>query len=236
MFSFLNDRKWKSNCAKGQLPAEVCEYLELNGQPLSGKTPVEELRFFVLDTETTGLDIKKDHLLSIGAIGVHGNMIHVNDSFEGVIQNDMEAVRDTIHIHGILPSESARGIPEDRMLLEFLKYASRSIFVAHNVGFDRAMIDEALKRNFGARVLNPVIDTMDLARRFESREFGPGEVNAGRYSLDSLAESYGIDAHDRHTAWGDAMITARLLVVYLSAARARGIRTLADLRRKPNNL
>ncbi|MGB1243392.1 MAG: exonuclease domain-containing protein [Chitinophagales bacterium] len=52
------------------------------------QTPIEDLRFVVLDTETTGLNIEKDQLLSIGTVCIERKVIQVKDSIEWVLYSE----------------------------------------------------------------------------------------------------------------------------------------------------
>ena len=68
---------------------------------------------------------------------------------------------------------------------------------------------------------------MDLALHLN--EDGAFKTMAEGFSLDGLCEMFGIPAHDRHTAGGDAFITAQVFLRLLRAARRTGRRTLAAL-------
>ncbi len=194
---------------------------------------MEAVRFVVLDTEATGLDPRNDVLLSIGAVAIVQGAICVEDSFEAVIRTNQEVARDTVHIHGILPSESAEGVREEVILEAFLKYLDDSVFVAHNARFDRSILGESLERLWGFRIQNQILDTMVLARRLGGSVVSDDFYRAGDFSLDALAAEHRIDPVARHTAWGDALITAKLLLVLLQRAKGRGIATLSELLKAP---
>jgi len=70
------------------------------------KTLIRDIRFVVLDTETTGLDAKKDKILSIGAVAVKDQKIFIADRFEYYLQQVYTAKGDSIKIHGILPKHN----------------------------------------------------------------------------------------------------------------------------------
>lgn len=235
MFGFGTKRSFGERCKKGDLPEVVCEYLRKNRSNRNVDLSTDAVRFVVLDTEATGLDPKKDVLLSIGAVAISGGAIWAGDSFEGVFRTDREVARETVHIHGILPSESANGMHEEAILQAFLHYLGDSIFVAHNARFDRSILGEYLERLWGFRIKNQVLDTMLLARRLGSSIVSEDFFQAGDFSLDALATEHGIDLCHRHQAWGDALITARLLLVLLQRAKQRGIGTLRELLRAPGS-
>ncbi len=230
MFDFLNKFRERTRCRSGDLPPEVCDYLKACETRISPSALIKEARFIVLDTEATGLNIKSDQLLSIGAVAVNRLRIDFADSFEAVIKNEMPAVKETVIIHGIMPGEARNGLEVHVFLNEFLKYIKNDIIVAHHAAFDITMINRSLKHIYGIELRNPVLDTAAIYRRLEhSFHSDHHEIKPEEYSLDRLAEKYRIHTSDRHTAWGDALITAVLLQKLIRQAEDRKIIKLNDL-------
>lgn len=190
--------------------------------------PLHKVRFVVFDTETTGLDPTRDHLLSIGAIAVRNGRVEVADSFECLVQQPV-VNKDSIVIHGLTPGRVMSGIKEEEAIRSFVKYIEGSILVAHHAAFDKAMINRAIKKKYRARLLNQTIDTAGLALRLENFGMPMENFRKGEYSLDSLCTRYHIRPQDRHTAAGDSFITAQLLLKLLRLAEKRGIRTVGNL-------
>ena len=106
---------------------------------------IENTRFVVFDTETTGLDIINDRILSIGAICIVNNSIDVADSFE--IYLKQEAFKaETVEIHGILKEGKLSKLSESEAIENFIDFIGNSVLVAHHTAFDIEMINTALKR------------------------------------------------------------------------------------------
>ncbi len=205
----------------------VREFLAENEAVISGIRSIERLNFTVLDTETSGLDTTKDSILSFGAVKISESKIQVPSAVEWY-----PAAKDhggkTAPIHGLV------GIPNQISTEEFarllLKYLGNSILVGHHVGFDLEMMVKLI-RPFGVEKLpNPVIDTLNLAIRLEH---GPqadrNRIQLESYSLDALCSRYGIETDDRHTAAGDAFLTAQLLLKLLKKCHQKGIRDFKNL-------
>ncbi|HEA30014.1 MAG TPA: 3'-5' exonuclease [Leeuwenhoekiella sp.] len=167
--------------------------------------PLEALRFVVFDTETTGLDVRNDRMLSIGAVGIAGNTIHVKDTYEFFIHQD-KFKAETVPVHGILKKGKYKQISEEEAVKGFLKFIGSSVLVGHHVGFDIAMINYALKRLGAPKLKNKALDTGVLYKKTIH------QVNIlnrdKQYSLDELCADLNIDRADRHKAAGDAFITA----------------------------
>ncbi|MCB9284385.1 MAG: 3'-5' exonuclease [Lewinellaceae bacterium] len=214
-----------------QHPSFWLEYLEQNRHPQGKNTPLEEVCFVVFDTETTGLNPRIDRILSIGAVRVKGEQIDLNRSFEHILQQtDIPINREAIGIHGIMPGESRTGKEEVEALADFVSFIGNSILVGHHLHFDVSILNEALRRHKAGKLKNPAIDTRQLAVRLE-KGLVPSDHKPGQYSLDALCQRYQITTSDRHTAAGDAYITAILLLKLLSRLKKRGVKTLGQLLR-----
>ncbi|WP_434035889.1 3'-5' exonuclease [Formosa sp. 4Alg 33] len=161
--------------------------------------------YVVLDTETTGFNYDKDRILCIGAVKIIDGVIDVSTAFEIYLKQDYFD-KNTVKIHGILKNDKFETLSEEDAIILFLEYIKDSILVAHHAFFDINMINMALSRLELPKLKNKVLDTMLIFRatRIKSNLLDPNK----KYSLDEVAEFYDIDLSDRHTASGDALITA----------------------------
>lgn len=166
---------------------------------------IEETRFVVLDTETTGFDYTNDRILCIGALVLQNNIISIQNSFEVYVEQD-HYDKSTAQIHGILKDFVAKRPTELEALEQFLEYLSDSIIIAHHAHFDITMINRALVRNGFPELKNKALDTGVLYKKtlIKSHLF----ERKDHYTLDDLADKFDISKKDRHTALGDAYITA----------------------------
>ena len=166
---------------------------------------IEETRFVVLDTETTGFDYTNDRILCIGALVLQNNIISIQDSFEVYVEQD-HYDKSTAQIHGILKDFVVKRPSESEALQLFLEYLGDSIIIAHHAHFDITMINRALVRNGFPELQNKALDTGVLYKKtlIKSHLF----ERKDHYTLDDLADKFDISKKDRHTALGDAYITA----------------------------
>ena len=190
------------------------------------KMPVDQDTFVVFDTETTGLDYKRHQLLSIGAVKINAGVIAGNQYLERYFHVSEQYEYPSVLIHGILKKTGETKTIEG--IRDFLQFAGTSVLVGHHVGFDVAMINETLKKTIGKSLKNKMIDTAHLAKRItvlENYSLPKTEVE----SLDALCAQYNIVMHDRHTAAGDAFLTAILFLKLTARLKKRGIQTTNDL-------
>ena len=165
----------------------------------------KEKRYVVFDCETTGLDYKSDRILSIGAVAIPNNEIIVNDYLEVFLQQDVFKA-ETVLIHGILREGKEEKIVEAEAVIRFLEFVKDATLVGHHVDFDIEMINQSLARLDLGKLKNQSMDT-DIM--YQKLKYLPYEQHT---SLDELCTIYKIKKSDRHTASGDAFITALLFL------------------------
>ena len=162
-------------------------------------------RYVVFDCETTGLDYKSDRILSIGAVAIQNDKIIVGDFIEVFLQQDIFKP-ESVPIHGILKEGKEEKIVEAEAIIRFLEFIKDATLVGHHVAFDIEMINQALDRLNVGTMKNQAMDTDVM---YQKLKYLPYEQHA---SLDELCDIYKIKKSDRHTASGDAFITALLFL------------------------
>jgi DNA polymerase-3 subunit epsilon len=190
---------------------------------------INNTRFVVLDTETTGFDYNKDRILCIGAVVLENNSISIQDSFEVFIEQEYYN-QSTAQIHGILREIVLQRPKEEEALKQFLIFLGDSIIIAHHTKFDITMINKALERNGLSKLNNKTLDTAELYKK--SLINSPLLERKDHYSLDDLAEKFDISTKDRHTALGDAYITAIAFLKIVEKLRKKRDVTLSYLFKK----
>lgn len=216
---------------KKDKPKEDYPYFWQNySQCFEEKLPdkISEIRFVVFDTETTGFDYEEDRILSIGAVRIENKSIEISDNFE-VFLEQTKFNPDTVKIHGIIQNEKFEKISELEAIKKFLSYIQNSVLVAHHAGFDIKMVNKALSRNGLPKLKNKVLDTAIL---YKKTRIATNLIDRDKvYSLDEIAEAYNIDLIDRHTASGDAYITAIAFMKILNKIKSKDLTTKTLLKK-----
>ena len=190
-------------------------------------TPVELVRFVVLDTETTGFDPRRDRIITIGAVALRDGEILLGDVFEVMLR--LAYNNASVTVHGVTRDEASEGMEEGAAIAEFLEYLRDGVIVGHHIGHDIQALNVACERHFGLELKNRWLDTMDLTLHLDDDGAFAGRTMASGFSLDGLCEMFGVATHDRHTAGGDAFLTAQVFLRLLRAARAMGRGTLGSV-------
>ncbi len=185
-----------------------------------GQVPLDKLTYVVFDTETTGLNPSEgDEIIQLGAIRiVNGQLLH-NESIDQLVDPKRHVPASSVEIHGIQP-ELLPGQPTiDKVLPHFHSFAENSVLVAHNAAFDMRFL-QLKEESTGIRFDNPVLDTLLLSSIIHP--------NQDSHSLEGLAERLNVTIVGRHTALGDAIVTAEVLLKMLPLLKEHKIFTLED--------
>ena len=178
-------------------------YADLTGLPLAS------IEYVVVDTETTGLNTDRDEIVQIGAVRIAGGKIVEGDLFERLVNPGRPIPQSSIRFHGVTDERVAHAPGIEAILQEFLDYAGDAVLIGHNIAFDLAFMNRTRP------VPNAAIDTMLLSiGAFPDRR---------RHTLDDLARQFDETVENRHSALGDADLTARIFLRLLPALERVGV-------------
>lgn len=183
-------------------------------------TPLAELSYTVFDTETTGLQPSDgDEIIQIGATRIVAAKLRRQESFEQLVDPQRTLPAAGVAIHGIQP-EQLRGQPTIATVLPaFHGFAQDTVLVAHNAAFDMRFL-QLKEDSTGVRFEQPVLDTLLLSAVLHPQQESHG--------LEAIAERLGVPVLGRHTALGDAIVTAEVFLKMLPLLQAQGIVTLGQ--------
>lgn len=188
------------------------------------QTSVDAVRFVVLDSETTGLDPRNDRIITIGAVAVVDREIVLGDSFEALVKVSHNT--SAVAVHGVTRDQSRHGVEEPEALARFLAYLKDGVIVGHHIGHDIGALNAGYERHWDFQLDNRSLDTMDLTLHLEREGAFAGRPPVRRFTLDALCEMFCVIPHDRHTAGGDAFLTAQVFLRLLRLASRHGRGTL----------
>jgi len=208
-----------------ELPADLAERLrawQALPAPNERSTPAAA-RFVVVDVETSGLDSRRDRLLAIGAVVVEAGRLRPGEGYAVTVHNPVPSARANILVHGISPDAQTTGIAADTALMGFLELARHDVLVAYHAGFDRMVLERALREQLGVRLPNLWLDIAYLAPALAP------EARQSNRHLDDWLAFFGLRAHVRHSAAYDAYATAELLLILLARAARAGLNSISQL-------
>jgi DNA polymerase-3 subunit epsilon len=177
------------------------------------------LRYTVFDTEATGLDPSADELIAVGAVRVVNGRVLPQETFDQLIDPRRGVSPESVRIHGITDAMLAGQPGIEAVLPRFARFSEDTVLVGHNVAFDMRFLAEK-EAPTGVRFGGPVLDTLLLSP--------VAHPELDDHSLEAIAERLGVSVIGRHTALGDALVTAEVFLGLVRLLEARGLRTLGE--------
>jgi DNA polymerase-3 subunit epsilon len=189
------------------------------------RTPWRAARFIVVDVETTGLDPRRDEVISYAAIPIDEGRIVAGRASSGLVRPAAPVSPRSIEIHGLRAQDLAAAPPPAQALAPLVGAIRRRILVAHVAEVERAFL-RAHRGALARRLPHPAVDTAMLWRLLGIER---GEGDPGPRPLADLAASLGLPAHRPHEAEGDALTTAQAFLALATHLEGHGRGTVAAL-------
>ena len=158
----------------------------------------------------------------MGAVRVDGGVVRADDTFDALINPGIRIPELSTSFHGITDEMVADAGGPGEVVEQFAMYAADSVLVAHHTAFDFGFLRPAAE-SAGIHLEPLTLDTMLLSAVLETHP-------EARHGLDYVCERYGVEVFGRHTALGDALATAEVLVRMIPQLAEQGIVTLGQAR------
>jgi DNA polymerase-3 subunit epsilon len=189
-------------------------------------TRFRELELLCLDVETTGLDARRDEIVSLGWVVIRAGRVDLSTAATFLVRPTGD-VGQSATIHGLTDSTVAKGGTLEAVLERLLESMAGRVLVVHHAGLDKTLLDRDCHRCYGAPLLVPVVDTLAVERR--SRRRRQVTTPDGSLRLADLRREYGLPRYAAHDAMTDALATAELLLAMVWRRGGPGNVRLRDL-------
>jgi len=197
---------------------------------LNGRQNARSLRYVIFDLETTGLS-NHDRVVSAAAYRVVDGRIAIGDVFSSLVSPGRDIPSSAVKIHGIMPSMVDDAPSFAEVFEKFLDYLGTDILVGYHVRFDLHFLNVYMRQTHGFPVQNLVLDAQSMCRKVcfppHLRSYA-GRLK-GNQDLDTVANHFGIEIPERHTALGDALATAMIFQRILIEIEKNGPGRLKNL-------
>jgi DNA polymerase-3 subunit epsilon len=196
-----------------------------------GRMPWRAASYCAVDLELSGLDPKRDEIVSFGAIPIEDGRVQLSAAVHGRVRPLRTMSEAAIRVHGMRAADLAAAPPLDVAIDPLLAIMAGRIPVVHVAAIERGFLRPALRRQ-GVRLRGPMIDTSVLGLIWLHERDGHAPR---RTSLTELAAALGLPAHHPHDAVGDALTTAQAFVAlatHLDARQAESVRSLVSAGRR----
>ncbi|MGD9970194.1 MAG: 3'-5' exonuclease [Sulfuricurvum sp.] len=195
MFESLR-RRWCKSRLKEESYAHLFE-------PYDGDEAV------VFDTETTGLDPKRDAVLSIGAVKIKGDKILTSQSFEIFLKPSREISAESIKVHHIRPCDLEHAVEPLEGAKTFLDFIGNRPLIGYYLEFDMAMMNRLIKPWLGVSLPNKQIEISGLYFDKKIELIPQGNIDL---RFDTILRDLRIPKMGQHNALNDAIMTAMVYI------------------------
>jgi DNA polymerase-3 subunit epsilon len=188
-------RAWYRRRLKDPAFASLCE-------PYQGDELVS------IDCETTGLDVKKDQILSVGAVKVKGDAILTSQRLDFLVKPKDPVSERTILIHHIRPIDIADAVPVEEAIRRVLAFIGPRPLIGYFLEFDVAMLNKHAKPLLGIPLPNRKIEVSRLYYDWRARQLPPG-ANID-LKFETIRQRLDLPRRATHDAFNDALLTAMM--------------------------
>ncbi len=183
---------------------------------------LSELTYTVFDTETTGLNpAGGDAIIQLGAARIVNGKLLRQECFEQLVNPGRPIPAASIPIHGISEDMVVDKPRIGEVLPVFHAFAQDTVLVAHNAAFDMRFL-QLQEEATGIAFHQPVLDTLLLSAVVHPHQ--------DSHRLEAIAERFNVTVLGRHTALGDALVTAEIWLRLIPLLKEQGIHTLRQAR------
>ena len=183
-------------------------------------TPLDHLEALVLDTETTGLNVRSDRIVSAAGYRLSAGTLRDDPLFDRLIDPARPIPAASSAFHGIVDEMVREAGDFAAHWPEILRHLEIGLVIGHQIFFDLAILGREVRR-LGARLQPPV--ALDTALLYAGLH--PGHRHR---DLTPCCAEFGIEIDGRHTATGDAKATGALFLKLVPLLKAHGIQTLGE--------
>ena len=223
--TLLGENYVRKKALKNTQSSIMKEYLK---KPFPGKKElISELDIVSLDFETTGLDIEKDSIVSIGWVSIEHLGVNLKSCYHQFINTNKELPETSVVIHQITDNQLANGVVIEQALPNLLRQLSGKVLLAHNAKIELGFLNKMCLQLYGTNFIIPVIDTQHLAKRSFERQNQPYKGSDLR--LFNLRKEFNLPPYKAHNALKDAVATAELFLAMVNIISPNYNACLGDL-------
>jgi DNA polymerase-3 subunit epsilon len=176
--------------------------------------PAHELEYLALDFETTGLDAKKEAILSVGYTLINAGRVQLGQSGHHVLRTNIEIPPESVIIHGLTDDRVRQGEPMHEVMDKLFQLMTGRVLLVHYAGVEQAFLDAYCRRQYGFDLPTRLVDTLAIEMKQYHR--GGRTPAANQLRLFNLRTQYGLPRYQAHDAMIDAIATAELFLAQLA--------------------
>lgn len=177
-----------------------------------------------LDCETTGLNVRTDEIVAIGAVRIVGQRVMTSERLELLVRPEKGVSAESVRVHRLRKRDVADGLPVDEAVKRLMHFIGSRPLVGYYLEFDVAMLNRAIRPLLGMGLPQPKIEVSALYHDHKFRQLPPSHQQ-GNVEIDlrfaTLMQDLNLPQREAHDALNDAVMAA-LAFVKLRALKGEG--------------
>ncbi len=175
--------------------------------------PPPEGEWVTLDCETTGLDVARDKIISIGAVRIAGNRLLTSQRLELLVRPERALQAAAVRVHQLREQDVALGIDPAQAMRQLLDFIGSRPLVGYFLEFDVAMLNREIWPLLGVRLPQQKIEVSAMYYDFKNRQL-PAHQRGGSIDLRfaTMMNDLGLPLRDAHDALNDAVMAGLAFV------------------------
>ena len=163
--------------------------------------------FVTLDCETTGLDLRRDKIISVGAVRIVGNRLLTSQRLELLVRPERVLQADSVRVHRLRQSDVAQGLAPEQAMRQLLDFIGSRPLVGYYLEFDIAMLNREIWPMLGVRLPQRKIEVSAMYYDFKNRQL-PAHLRGGDIDLRfaTMMNDLGLPLRNAHDAISDAVM------------------------------
>lgn len=183
-----------------------------------------DAEFLVLDFETTGLDVKKDHIISAGITEIRNNHIVLDKSEHHIVTTNLKLQSENVGIHHLTDDVVSQGMQIKELIEYLLIKMAGKVVIAHYQNIELNFIQQACLSIYGCKLPIVILDTLQIEKRKLEKLNRP--ISANQLRLFNLRKAYNLPRYNAHNAMEDAISTAELFIAQMNNRNISNKQTL----------
>jgi DNA polymerase III subunit epsilon len=166
-----------------------------------------------LDCETTGLDVRRDQIIAIGAVRIKGNRLLTSERLALLVRPQCALKVASMRVHRLRESDVAQGLAPEQAMRQLLDFIGSRPLVGYYLEFDVAMINREIRPLLGVRLPQPKIEVSAMYYDFKNRQL-PAHQRGGMIDLRfaTMMSDLALPLREAHDALNDAVMAGLAFV------------------------
>ncbi len=167
-----------------------------------------------LDCETTGLNVNKDQIISVGAVRIVGNRLLTSERLELLIRPESKISVDAVKVHHLRERDVAEGLEPEEAMRQLLRFIGSRPLVGYYLEFDVAMLNKEIFPLLGVKLPQPTIEVSGMYYDYKNRNLPPPDRGGQQIDLrfSTMMNDLKLPLREAHDAINDAVMAGMAFV------------------------